>query len=370
MVRAKFKLPSVRLPAMLRRKKKVDPETMELASLANLKQLFDGMGEPTPAYVAELRPAARAIRQALSGQKLDDAGAAFKKLAAAVDKEYDAFDGALVEYIACGMVEDPEEKQKREDKAAAAEEAAATALKSGASRDTVAVVLQSDPEAAAYLAAGVARPRALAAFKLLALKKYCEGMEAALQEGYVVVRPSKLAAPLFPLIDATLLGTGSERLVEHMRLCGETFTQQQLQSSLYLALEPDVAAAAEVMLEQPSMDKKKRKELDKYAKTYLLDVVELNVKSRCVFNWSSPKFLLNGGVKPVEDDDTLVVGDLTAGRHEFFPEAASTVAMFHKDYTGKRREVYEKKRQNNKTMWNGIYFFMGTMVFDFVVMSK
>ena len=364
MVGAKFKLPSVRLPVMLRRKKKGDPETVELASLANLKQLFDGMGEPTPAYVAELRPAARAIRQALSGQNLDDAGAAFKKLAAVVDKEYDAFDGALVEYIACGVVEDPEEKWKRE------EEAAAAALKSGASGDAVAAGPQSDPEAAAYLAAGVARPRALAALKLLALKKYCEGMEAALQEGYVVVQPSKLAAPLFPLIDAALLGTGSERLVEHMRLCGETFTQQQLQSSLYLALEPDVAATTEVLLEQVSMDEKKRKELDKYAKTYLLDVVELNVKSRCVFNWSSPNFLLNGGVKPVEDDDTLVVGDLTAGRHEFFPEAASTGAMFHKDYTGKRREVYEKKRQNNKTMWNGIYFFMGTMVFDFVVMSK
>lgn len=75
----------------------------------------------------------------------------------------------------------------------------------------------------------------------------------------------------------------------HLRLIGHgnvKFTQALLQSSYYSLLEPEVAAVTEACTTVLEDSTDHVKAIKKVTPIYLLDKLELNVKSRCVFAWS------------------------------------------------------------------------------------
>jgi hypothetical protein len=108
------------------------------------------------------------------------------------------------------------------------------------------------------------------------------------------------------LIDTMLLGTASERIagrislleyirtrlyltpvtLEHLLLFGPEVSEELLQLSMHIYFESEVATALYLIQQYPNVHKKCRKRAEKVAKTYLLDALELNVKSRCVYAWS------------------------------------------------------------------------------------
>ena len=65
-----------------------------------------------------------------------------------------------------------------------------------------------------------------------------------------------------------------------------SFTQALLQSSFYSVLEPEVETVSEAAMTVLESHKDHMKALLKITPTYLLDKLEVNVKSRCVFAWS------------------------------------------------------------------------------------
>jgi len=372
-------LKRLRLPQFLRRKKKlIDPETLEMRSLTNLEKLFGQMNNPRRESVRELEPVAESIRACIANEAFATPSDAFQKLASCADKEYDAFDKDLYDYVSKvddAVVDEADASAPSSSPpstplpAAAIEEvdkmpSSSSSLPSSSSAegmDALSTFLSSEEEADRL------RPRALAGLRLLMFKKYCLAMESAAREGVVELVVPRRIALLNTVVDANLLGTAPERHVEHMRLFeGGTMTQEGVQSCLYLTLEPEVEAATELLREQPQITKKVRKALDKYSKTYLLDIAEVNVKSRCIFNWSHPAY---AGLKPVEEDSVLGVDVLAKGRQEFFPESNDVAAMFHKDYVGVRKLFWEKKRDNRSTLKKGAWFFMGTMVLDLIVQT-
>lgn len=88
------------------------------------------------------------------------------------------------------------------------------------------------------------------------------------------------------LFDVLMRGTASERIEEHMRLYGPEFNQERMQECFYSLYEPEIQTCTELFLAKQSVHPHHRKELPKFAKTYLLDKHELNVKLRCVLAWS------------------------------------------------------------------------------------
>lgn len=69
-------------------------------------------------------------------------------------------------------------------------------------------------------------------------------------------------------------------------------TSMDLQELFYAMLEPEVHIASKTFLMLKGTHKDHKKKLEVYCKTYLLDKLELNKKSRCVFAWSG-KLRLN-----------------------------------------------------------------------------
>lgn len=71
-----------------------------------------------------------------------------------------------------------------------------------------------------------------------------------------------------------------------MHIFSGKYNQAQLQDSLYALYNAEVACVQELFLEKVAPPKKEAKRFAAFAKSYLLDTLELNVKSRCVFTWS------------------------------------------------------------------------------------
>lgn len=71
-----------------------------------------------------------------------------------------------------------------------------------------------------------------------------------------------------------------------MRLYGSQFTNQSLQDCFYTIYNSEVECVSTLFLEIKDKHKNHKKGMEKYSKTYLLDTIELNTKSRCVFAWS------------------------------------------------------------------------------------
>ena len=98
------------------------------------------------------------------------------------------------------------------------------------------------------------------------------------------------------LIDSFLLGTSSERIAEHLSLYQSPLTCATLQDAFYVLYEPEVKLVGDLMSSAPRFGvKAHKKPLKSYLSTYLLDELELNVKTRCVFVWVGDSWRGNEG---------------------------------------------------------------------------
>jgi hypothetical protein len=73
---------------------------------------------------------------------------------------------------------------------------------------------------------------------------------------------------------------------EHIEFFGDKFTQYQLQDCFYALYEAEVATVLTAFLSIKKLKKQDIKKIKAFARVFLLDKLELNVKSRCVFSWS------------------------------------------------------------------------------------
>ena len=190
-----------------------------------------------------------------------------------------------------------------------------------------------------------------------------------------------------------------ECIIAHLRLYGPQMAPWQLQNSFYLLLGAEIDAicsywlkdlgtytlpgkvtptstptsptptpvppadAAEVKL-GAQLDKEHAKKIAQFRAEYLLDRLEVNVKSRCVFAWTDPHFR---GFKPVEETQLAAVEDVLVSRRMFFPEALSVGKQFVMDYVGNRRTHYNEKREFRRNAKLGAWFLLGTCVLDIIV---
>ena len=71
-----------------------------------------------------------------------------------------------------------------------------------------------------------------------------------------------------------------------MKLYSPKFTNPQLQDCFYTLYNSEVDCASAIFLEVKDKHKHHTKGMAKFAKNFLLDSLELNEKTRCVFAWS------------------------------------------------------------------------------------
>ena len=166
------------------------------------------------------------------------------------------------------------------------------------------------------------------------------------------------------VVDAVLLGSSSERVQEHMQLFASKYGQAQLQDSFYTLYNAEVACVRELFVSQLGLTKQEIKRFNKFAKSYLLDSLELNVKSRCVYIWSDPLYT---GMKPLPDDHLIPVDELVASRLKYFDEGNRIGTSMMNSYTGERRLVYSDKREFRENMRYGAVFFVATCLLDWLV---
>ncbi len=100
-------------------------------------------------------------------------------------------------------------------------------------------------------------------------------------------------AVLRNLFDVMLRGTASERIEHHLEMYGPELNQERLQECFYALYGPEVHTCTKLFLLNPALHPHHKKNLPKFAKTYLLDKHELNVKLRCLLAWSGKA--LNAG---------------------------------------------------------------------------
>ena len=74
--------------------------------------------------------------------------------------------------------------------------------------------------------------------------------------------------------------------IEHIQLYGSALTQAKLQDCFYALLEPEIETSSGLLLMQPHLHKDHKKKVPAFAKSYLLDKAEVNMKTRCVLAWS------------------------------------------------------------------------------------
>eukprot|EP01041_Mallomonas_annulata_P013465 gene13465-28533_t len=203
--------------------------------------------------------------------------------------------------------------------------------------------------------------------RLLMCSQYVTKLQKAIQDNDISLSDEKNnTITALRLVDAFLLGSSSERISEHFELYSPKISHSQVQESFYHLLEPEITACITAFTQIKGMHKHHKKELSKFAKAYLLDTRELNVKTRCVFCWSETTF---SGFKPLPDDHMIAVDAVLSSRRKFFKESDEIAALFMKDYTGERRLYYHGWKEFRETCGYGVVFFFGTIVFDVLVTS-
>jgi hypothetical protein len=166
---------------------------------------------------------------------------------------------------------------------------------------------------------------------------------------------------LLNLSEVFLIGSGNDRIEQHLALYPTKIDQAQLQDAFYMLYEPEVEACTSALTIVKGKHKDYIKMIPKFSKTYLLDRLELNVKSRCVFCWSDPAF---AGIKPPEDDHQIDVKTLLESRKEFFDEGHEIGSHCIGLISSDRRQHYADAKEFNQDAKRGFAFFIGCCVLD------
>lgn len=158
-------------------------------------------------------------------------------------------------------------------------------------------------------------------------------------------------------------------------------TQAKLQDCFYSLLEPEIEACSSLLLMQPHLHKDHKKKIPAYAKSYLLDKAEVNMKTRCVLAWSGEYFyvfLTNvliyadptfTGFKPHPDDYAAPLEDLLKSRNLYFKECTNMGKQFVNDVISDRKQLYDDKLETRVTMAKGTIFFIVICLMDWGVCS-
>jgi hypothetical protein len=202
------------------------------------------------------------------------------------------------------------------------------------------------------------------ALRLSVFQLYTVNLLAAVDDGTISIDTLHSEEVLIKIINTFLSGSSHERLTEHLKLYGPEVDQAGLQDAFYALYEPEVAAVTSALTIVKGLHKDHIKKIPKFAKTYLLDRLELNVKSRCVFCWSDPAF---SGVKPPDDDHTIQIETLLEATSEYFNEGYEVGNLCANTIASDRRTHYQEKNETRKEMRQGFLFFLGCCVIDTVV---
>jgi len=144
-------------------------------------------------------------------------------------------------------------------------------------------------------------------YRLVFTRNYLKSLEQAVKKGDIPA--NSLDKKIVGILDCSLRGTSSERVlgedkqflimlfkvlifyfnfyIEHLNLYGTQIQQDTLQLAFYTLYEPEIQTTASLLPLYPFQRQKKQTKINaKLASTYLLDKLELNTKTRCVFAWS------------------------------------------------------------------------------------
>mmetsp|Transcript_2190 Transcript_2190/g.3449 ORF Transcript_2190/g.3449 Transcript_2190/m.3449 type:complete len:330 (+) Transcript_2190:94-1083(+) len=203
-------------------------------------------------------------------------------------------------------------------------------------------------------------------FRLYLTKQYFRRLRRCIDRNEIdigVLTPSVSVR----LLDCILRGTAAERLAWHMQLFGLELNEEGLQECLYALYEPEVETCQALFLEMDSsrqLHKHHAKRLPKFAKTYLLDNAELNVKIRCSLAWSDPDY---SGFQALPDDFKQNSTEYIKSQREHFPELPQIGQTFMRDYIRSRAEYYAERAELRTTLWRGFGFFIVTCLADWAV---
>lgn len=172
-------------------------------------------------------------------------------------------------------------------------------------------------------------------------------------------------AKMIRLVDAFLRGTSSERLVEHLSLYSSPMTNAELQDGFYALFEPEVKLVGDFLQQTAQFSSKKHKKvMKKWLDTYLLDDLELNVKSRCVFVWVGDAWK---EIRSQKDDDTEPTGDLLMSRRKYFEEGVGIAKGMCDSYLKKVRLTDFEAQEWRTNVIRGWGFFLGICALDGIV---
>ena len=197
-------------------------------------------------------------------------------------------------------------------------------------------------------------------------KNYISNVKKAIDSGELAAdafNHSKLVG----LTEAILRGSGDERLVLSLKLFavdGVNMSPPLLQESLYSLYEPEVETCMNVLLGMQGLHKDHTKKLPKFTKTYLLDILELNSKSRCIFCWSDPNF---EGFHMLPDTDTKTVNELLECRRKYFGDMTRVGFKYVDAYRIERDLYWVDKNEFDENMRYGFIFFILTCIADYFI---
>jgi hypothetical protein len=144
----------------------------------------------------------------------------------------------------------------------------------------------------------------LSTLRIENLNSYFRSLKKSIESGHLPPNKFQLMNVL-TLIDTTLLGSGAERVsgfpflnlfstpLAHLRLSRKSFTQAELQNSFYVLYTSEMETIVTGFRAFPGLQKSHLKKFPHAAKVFLLDTLELNSKSRCIFAWAgfiSPQY--------------------------------------------------------------------------------
>lgn len=207
--------------------------------------------------------------------------------------------------------------------------------------------------------------------RLALLRSYLARLRRGVADGDV--KAERLVGPradkLLRLCDAVLLGSASERLLEHLLLFDDEmggFSQGSLQDALYLLYEPEVQTVLSALLavDELHADLRKKKGVVKFASTYLLDRLELNVKSRCVLAWCDPSYK---GFNALPDTTRASLPELLSSRAQYFEQGLAVGHAFVQDIMADRRLHYFDRGEMRESVRNGAVFIACVSVLDALI---
>ena len=203
--------------------------------------------------------------------------------------------------------------------------------------------------------------------RVLLYKNYISNLQKAIESGeFSGINLNH--GTLINLTEAIIRGSGDERLVLSLKLFAASGDMMMnpplLQESLYSLYEPEVETCRNILLGLPGLHKDHIKKLPKFTKTYLLDVLELNSKSRCIFCWSDPNF---EGFHMPPETETKSVNELLGSRRKYFGDMTRVAFKYVDAYRIDRDLFWTDKEEFDENMKYGGVFFILTCIADYYI---